>query len=236
MEIEDLENEVWIAWPNNPLYKVSNLNRVKSYRPTRKNPVVPYLVNIKVRPDGYCQVSMVDDSKPMYSKDRQPILYLHRLVATLHCPNPDNLPEVNHDDGNKQNCAAHNLKWCTHADNVKHTFEKLGRKMPTGKDHWNFGKTYSDEQKEAMSKAKLGENHPKFKGYYVKDGNMYASAKAAEDATGENKKTISRQAKRNANGWTFAKKAPDKMEVTSLNTFEWDVNVSNPFPSLDVPS
>lgn len=43
---------------------------------------------------------------------------LHRLVATVHLPNPNNLPVVMHLDNNKQNCRVSNLKWGTILDNT----------------------------------------------------------------------------------------------------------------------
>lgn len=45
---------------------------------------------------------------------------VHRLVALTFIPNPDQLPEVNHKDFDKANCAADNLEWCTHLQNVHH--------------------------------------------------------------------------------------------------------------------
>jgi len=47
---------------------------------------------------------------------------LHRLVATLFVPNPLNLPEVNHDDGNKLNNHYTNLKWVTRSENIEHAY------------------------------------------------------------------------------------------------------------------
>jgi hypothetical protein len=39
-------------------------------------------------------------------------IYVHKVVAKLFIPNPDNLPEVNHIDENKENNCVDNLEWC----------------------------------------------------------------------------------------------------------------------------
>ena len=49
--------------------------------------------------------------------------YLHRLLAIHFIPNPDNLPNVNHKDGNKLNCNLSNLEWCTVAENSQHAYD-----------------------------------------------------------------------------------------------------------------
>lgn len=48
---------------------------------------------------------------------------IHRLVAEAFIPNPYNLPEVNHIDGNKANNTAINLEWVSRQSNMKHAVD-----------------------------------------------------------------------------------------------------------------
>lgn len=49
-------------------------------------------------------------------------MVVHRLIAKAFICNPDNLPEVNHKDGNKLNNSVTNLEWVSKSDNRKHAF------------------------------------------------------------------------------------------------------------------
>ncbi len=46
--------------------------------------------------------------------------FIHRLVAYVFIPNPENKPIVNHIDGNKQNPKLDNLEWVTYTENSNH--------------------------------------------------------------------------------------------------------------------
>lgn len=50
-------------------------------------------------------------------------MYLHKLVALVHLPNPKNKKEVNHIDGNKNNNNISNLEWVTRHENIEHAFK-----------------------------------------------------------------------------------------------------------------
>lgn len=45
---------------------------------------------------------------------------IHRVLAELYIPNPNNLPEVNHKDENKNNYSLDNLEWCSTSYNQKY--------------------------------------------------------------------------------------------------------------------
>lgn len=48
---------------------------------------------------------------------------IHRLVATAFIPNPLDLPQVNHKNGNGLDNRAENLEWVTNRDNALHAKE-----------------------------------------------------------------------------------------------------------------
>jgi len=52
---------------------------------------------------------------------------IHRLLAIYFIPNPNNLPQVNHIDGNKLNNSLDNLEWCSSSENIQHMYD-LGLK------------------------------------------------------------------------------------------------------------
>ena len=71
---------------------------------------------------GYYRINLTKNGKQSH-------FLLHRLLALHFISNLDNLPCVNHKDGNKLNNAINNLEWCTYSENEKHAYD-LGLKIP----------------------------------------------------------------------------------------------------------
>ena len=90
------------------LYQVSNLGRVK--RILFKNRMTEKMKDKLLKPfrgkKGYLQVTLCKNNKTK-------LFNIHRLVAEAFIPNPDNLPQINHKDENKENNRVENLGFCT---------------------------------------------------------------------------------------------------------------------------
>ena len=118
-------NEVWKDIPNyEGLYQVSSFGRVKSFRKSSKfGCQSEYILKPTIASHGYAEVTLYDNAV------RHKFL-LHRLVASVFIPNPDDLPQINHKDENPLNNAVNNLEWCTAAYNNAYGTARL-RKIDT---------------------------------------------------------------------------------------------------------
>lgn len=106
-----MDNELKEEWREYNGYKISNFGKVIN----KKGKVLSTNVDMH----GYVTTSITD-----YGGGR--IKGMHRIVATMFIPNPNNLPEVNHKDGNKENNRVDNLEWCTKKENMQHRSDVLG--------------------------------------------------------------------------------------------------------------
>lgn len=120
--------EIWKDIPGyEGLYQVSTFGRVKvleQYRPS--NPyegVICYYKEKIIKPckrRGYLYVSLTKDHFKITPN-------IHRLVAQVFIPNPNNYPCINHKDENKYNNQFDNLEWCDweYNNNYGHYKEKI---------------------------------------------------------------------------------------------------------------
>ena len=86
---------MWKTIENKPNYDVNELGQVRNRKSGR-------VLKISTRKDGYQQVMLGRKTIPEY---------IHRLVATAFIPNPENLPQVDHINGNKADNRIENLRW-----------------------------------------------------------------------------------------------------------------------------
>lgn len=93
------------------------------------------IVKQKTNMFGYSTIKLCKENKLYY-------FMVHRLVAQTFIPNPNNLPQVNHKDGNKQNNNVNNLEWCTRSYNMKHAY-KTGLEKPKGKKVYQWDNNHN---------------------------------------------------------------------------------------------
>lgn len=91
----------WRKISDKPNYSISSNGDVRNDKTGRI--LKPYKNN-----SGYYQVMLGSKTSPVY---------IHRLVAKAFIPNPDDLPQVDHINGNKLDNRVDNLRWVTVSDN-----------------------------------------------------------------------------------------------------------------------
>lgn len=118
------EQEIWKTYPDYPFIQANQFGEIRTidrYVPSRngsKRLVKGRVLKQQLGNSGYMYVQFSVDGKKVR-------LSVHRVVATSHLPNPDNLQEVNHIDCDPTNNRRENLEWCTHQENVAYCV-KLG--------------------------------------------------------------------------------------------------------------
>jgi hypothetical protein len=156
-------NEVWkpIKYYEDS-YMVSNYGRVKSIERTLYRPdgtvcgyIKEHYVSQHDNGRGYLFVNLYKNNKAKRE-------YVHRLVALTFIDNPNNLPQVNHKDEDKQNNFVDNLEWCDCAYNNSYG-TKIARTIETCRNNSFYER----------SSKRMKLNNPN-KGQFTRGSNGYA--------------------------------------------------------------
>ena len=109
------------------LYQVSNLGRVKSLENEfSKKQKIRKLTR---RKNGYLKLQL-------HKNGVKKTIEVHRLVAEAFIPNPDNKPQVNHKNCNREDNRLENLEWCTIKENVTYILTVVNRTNTYIKNHY----------------------------------------------------------------------------------------------------
>lgn len=135
-----INGEQWKPIPDwEEEYEISNFGRVKRLARTETyirsdtgQEVERHYADLimklyKSKSTGYMEVGLRSGERSAYPN-------VHRLVAQAFIPNPDNKPQVNHKDGNKENNCVENLEWVTESENIIHSVETGLRPSAKGTD------------------------------------------------------------------------------------------------------
>lgn len=129
------------------LYEVSNLGRVKSLKYGKER-------ILKAGKDG-CGYMLVNLCK----EGKMKMFRIHRLVAAAFIPNPQNLPEINHIDENKENNCSDNLEWCDRKYNINHGTrnERISKRVLCEETGEIFPSTHEVERKLGFAQTHISD-------------------------------------------------------------------------------
>ena len=174
------------------LYQVSNLGRVKSLG-NGKTYKKERIKKTKPNKNGY--VSTI-----LYKNGNSQRFYVHRLVATMFIPNPNNLPEVNHISEVKHNNCVENLEWCDRDYNANYGTIRE-RQSVKGKERANRERV---QRSERMKGKFEGSKHPKArKVICIETGQVFDCIKEASEWCGGNVRQCCIGKSKTAGGYTW---------------------------------
>lgn len=120
-------------------YQVNELGQIRTLKNSSMRKAGTILKSQINNKNGYVYQMLYDNGK-------KKLLKVHRIVAMAFLSNPNNLQQVNHKDGNKQNNCVSNLEWCEQSYNMKHAY-KYGLQKPSEKQRKTIIRLNKSKQK-----------------------------------------------------------------------------------------
>lgn len=108
----------FVSIPDYQDYFINRKGDVLSKRQTKEGRIMKQRIN-----DGYYTVAISINKKNTVFK-------IHRLLAKMFIPNPNNYYCVDHINRNRQDNRLENLRWCSHTENNKN--RSIGKNNTSG--------------------------------------------------------------------------------------------------------
>lgn len=103
---------------------IINKNGIRHHLKGKLMKLTPVINKYRISNSNYIVVNLRKHGKSH-------VIPVHILVAKAFIPNPDNLPTVNHKDGDKSNNVVENLEWASYAENNIHAL-RYNLRQPRG--------------------------------------------------------------------------------------------------------
>ena len=133
-EDKNLKGEIWKTIDGFSKYQVSSYGRVRCIKRSRGSHYreweYPIILKQKLCKKGYCVIGIVGDNGKKKSRR------VHRLVGSCFIKNPNNLPQINHINGDKELNTIENLEWISNTENMRHSY-KIGLRVESSKGEKN---------------------------------------------------------------------------------------------------
>ena len=105
-----------------------------------RNKKTKHIYKLNLTGDGYLGVCI-----SLGSRSNKKMIKVHKAVAETFIPNPNNLPQVNHINGNKLNNYSSNLEWCTNQENQIHAIKNGLKTYDSSRGIKNINSKFSKE-------------------------------------------------------------------------------------------
>ena len=99
--------EIWKELEGFSKYKFSNTGKIWSKSSNKER-------SLKPQKGGYIRFGLTNDEGKISN------FFVHRLIASVFIPNPQNKPTVNHKNHNKADNRVENLEWATISEQNNH--------------------------------------------------------------------------------------------------------------------